>query len=647
MTLQRRFLSTVLLMGVAGLANPGIGVLGQQAPAHQEEVIERFRAAQEDMQAGRFESAIAGFKEVLQRQPDLVEARVDLGRAYHAFGDYDQAVAELARAVQQRPDSLPTNLFLGLSYLKLGFPEKAIIPLNRVLALDPSQPEARRALANAELSVGQYGHATMQFRWLAGTQKAEAWFTLGKDYLEMATQLTAELSVQFHDSAWSVRLAGDLLSQRGLWNDAASAYRKALQADPGQAGLHSTRGEALLCGGKAAEAEAELQAELSRNPFDSPALLGMAEVQLHKGAAQQAIEPLSQIWKFSPDVLAQAWPDFPAAVLAADAARQLAAQLGSVPPSPAREFLLSALLRVAGDNEGANQERARFANEVKSATVAEGKSAPLSRSACEAHQERLCAEFLAAEKSLSFPDRLKLGRILLALHQDDAATDALAAALAQNEASPEARYWLDQDYLRLADECFNQLAASYPDYWRAHELKAEAWYLRHDDKDAIAEYQAAARLNPDDPGIHEALGELLLKGNALAEGKSELETALRLNPAAPRSLYLLGRFYVWQKEPEKGIPYLEAALRYDPTLLEARPVLGKAYLKVGKADLAIAQLERCTAMDRYGDLHYFLYQAYREAGKPELAAQALARSQELRRKSAEDDQAKIRSANPE
>ena len=104
---------------------------------------------------------------------------------------------------------------------------------------------------------------------------------------------------------------------------------------------------------------------------------------------------------------------------------------------------------------------------------------------------------------------------------------------------------------------------------------------------------------------------------------------------------------VAERQPASGIPYLEAALRYDPTLQEARPVLGKAYLKAGKPGLAVEQLERSTEIDRYGDLHYLLYQAYHEEGKPELAARALARSQELRRKSASDDQAKIRPADEE
>jgi len=270
-----------------------------------------------------------------------------------------------------------------------------------------------------------------------------------------------------------------------------------------------------------------------------------------------------------------------------------------------------------------------------------------SRVSCENHQERLCAKFLAAQKQLGAADLLRLGRALFILGQDDAASDAFAVALARTGRSPEAMYWLSRTYLRLADDCFNRLTASYPDSWRTHELKAEALHLRQADKEAILEYQAAERLNPNDPKTHEALGEIFLDENSREEARVEVETALRLNPSGARSLYLMGRLYVSQREPEKGIPYLEGALRYDPGLIEARALLGKAYLKAGKAASAAAQLEQAVATDRYGDLHYLLYQAYRQEGKTQLAAQALARSQELRRKSQADDQAKIVPTNEE
>jgi predicted Zn-dependent protease len=519
----------------------------------QDEVARDFRSAQEDMLAGRFADAIGRLKRVLQLDPGLVEARVNLGLAYHAVGDYQLAASELARAARQRPDLLPANLFLGISYLKLGTPAKAIPALDRALAIDSSNREARRALAAAELSMGDYGRAAREFRKLFQTDadQSNAWFILGRDYLHMAKRLTRRLALDFPDSAWSMRLAGDMLAERQLWNDAAAAYRKAVAADPAQPGLHAALGGVLERAGKAQEAELEFKVERDRDP----------EQEVTK----------------SPD----------------------------------------------------------------------GKPEASLRSACARHQERLCAEFLASQKQLSFADTLRLGQAELALGRDEAASGAFAAALAQNKANPEAVYWLSRCYMRLAGACFDQLTSAYPDSWRTHELRAETFGIRQADREAIAEFRIARDLHPDDPEIHEALGDLLLRQSELEAAKAELETALRLNPSAARTLYLLGSLYVSQRKPADAIPYLEAALHYDPTLIEARPVLGKAYLKVGKPDLAASELEQSAEIDRYGDLHYLLYQAYRDGGKPKLAARALARSQELRRKSAAEDQAKIRPADEE
>jgi tetratricopeptide (TPR) repeat protein len=623
----------------------GLCLLSKQAPAGNLEVIQHFGAAQRDMRTGHFRDAIEEFKKVLALQPDLAEARVNLGLAYHAQGDYRRAVAELSQAEAERPNLLPASLFLGLSYMKLGSPGKAIAPLERALSIQPSNREARKALAAAEMSEGNYAKAAAQFQKLAATEpdKAEAWFALGHDYLQMAKQLTAELSLRFRNSAWSLRLAGDVLGERQLWNNAVLAYQKALQIEPAQPGLHAAMGNALLRAGRYREAEKEFEAELSRDPVAPRALLGVAEAHLVKGEAQPALDALSKVSKSVPEFLAQAEPGFPAVRVPSTLAGQMAAQLAGGPASPARDFLLAALYRISGDKRRASSEQLNFEKSIQPAVASSQAVAP-SWAACGRHQEMACARFLSAQKQLSFADLLLLGRTLLTLHQEGAAAEAFSSAFAFDKGSPEAMYWLNRSYLWLAESCFAQLTASYPGSWRAHELKGEAFQLRQRDKEAIAEYQAAERLKPDSPEIHEALGEMFLDEQQMAEAKSELQAALRLDPSAARSLYLMGRLEVSEREPAKAIPYLKAALRHDPGLLEARPVLGKAYLHAGKPALAVSELERSAAMDRYGDLHFLLYQAYQQEGNPKLAARALARSQELRRQSALDDQAKIRAA---
>ena len=437
-------------------------------------------------------------------------------------------------------------------------------------------------------------------------------------------------------------MAGDVLAQRHLWNDAGFAYRQALTTEPAQPGLDAALGETLLAAGKIQEAEAEFKRELSRNPLEPTALLRMAEVDLLRDHTAAALESVAKVWSTAPGFLLQA--DFPLVGLAPQRARQMAASVENSASAPARAC--------SGPTLGGEERRHRAVGRDRlhaalHAAFLKPEPGGGSRASCESHQERLCADYLARQKQLPFDDLLRLGRAWLLLGEAEAASDALARALAERKTSPEAIYWLSRSYLRLGDDCFDQLTASYPDSWRAHELKGEAFHIRQADKDALVEYRAAERLNPADPKIHETLGELLLTEKAPDEAKAELEKALHLNPSAARSLYLMGRLYAEQREPASAIPYLEAALRYDPTLLEARPVLGKAYLKAGKPALAARQLEQSAEIDRYGDLHYMLYQAYRETGKPQLAAQALARSQELRRKSAADDQAKIRPANEE
>jgi tetratricopeptide (TPR) repeat protein len=233
------------------------------------------------------------------------------------------------------------------------------------------------------------------------------------------------------------------------------------------------------------------------------------------------------------------------------------------------------------------------------------------------------------------------------LGQFESAADAFGAALAEEPQNAEAAYRLTRAYTALSDGCFAQLVMRFPDSWRTHQLRAEAYQLREADKDAIEEYKAAVRLRPDDFELHRALGELYLSKNSFEEARGELERALSLNPGDARGIYLMGRWYAGQAQPHKAIPYLERALQYEPSLLEARAVLGKAYLKTGQAAFAAPELERALVLDRYGDLHYVLYQAYRDLGKKDLAQTALAQSQKLRQKSVADDRAKVKQAEKE
>src|SRR5262249_9894958 len=148
--------------------------------------------------------------------------------------------------------------------------EKAIPYLQTALKLDPSNSDAREAMASSYLHQGDFRNAAEEFRQIAvlNSDKAEAWFKLGHQYLDLAARLAYRGARLYRDSAWGHRFLGDLLFQRSRWEDAAREYGKALAIDAHQSGLHTALGQTYLRAGNWEEAEAEFHQELqldSRN----------------------------------------------------------------------------------------------------------------------------------------------------------------------------------------------------------------------------------------------------------------------------------------------------------------------------------------------------------------------------------------------
>jgi len=647
---------TLLILALAfsiasSVVSHGQSLLGQDLSP---QVTTHFRAAQQAANAGQLDRAVEEYKKVLAFAPTLVEARVNLGLTYHALGNYDLAVAELAKALQAQPDLFPANLFSGLEYAKLGFTTKAIPRLERALRVQPSSSEARRALAGCLLSEEDYKGATEQFRTLFRLEpnKQEAWYSLGRSYLEMVMSLVNRMTTRHGRSAWTKRLAGDLQGEGGVMslNDAVASYRQALALESSQPGLHAQLGRVYLRQAKIDEAQQQFRNELQIDPHNEEALIGMAEAAMAKGEATAALQNISRIWAVSPPFLGEQ-KGFPSIELLPELAAKLITDLDRQPDGPPRSFLLSALYRLAGEPRKAQEQLEAFQVYLAEWSSARPNPYPqeAAREACITRRYKACIDLLESKQNLNAVQEISLGKAHLRLDQNDLASDAFASALAKDPHNLESIYWLVRTYMKLASDCFTQLTGLFPDSWRAHELRGEDYRVHIQYKSAIKEYQIAASLKPDAAELHEKLGELYLSlhEKPVPKAKAELEKALDLDPSRARALYLLGRIYLMMREYQTGIFFLEKALGFEPNLLEARAELGKAFLHTGRPELAIRELEKVSSIDYYGDLHYQLYDAYRKLGKAELAQKALARSQELRKESVANHVAKVASVEPE
>ncbi len=610
----------------------------------EEQVELSFRAGQDALRRGEFVRAAEEFKKVLALDPSLIEAEVNLGLAYQSLSEYDLAVRHLTKALRERPNLLGPTVIVGMDYLKLGSPQKATPFLQSALKLDPSNREARQALASAYLGQENFRSAAEEFRQIAvlDSDKPEAWFKLGHEYLDLAARLAYRGAHLYRESAWGHRFLGDLLFQRDRWEDATQEYRKALGTEPRQSGLHTSLGQTYLHTGKLQEAETEYHLELQLDSRNELAWLGLANMQLAKGQSTAALESLGKVWEISPEFLA-VQRESPSIELPQQQAKDFLSRVQDAPEGAAKHFLSAALYATTNDNALANRQwksfQADFSAWQQASNAAAGAHAD--QDPCKAHRYSRCVDSLQTRKHLTDSEQLLLGKMHFTLHQYEAAADALAQVQGATNENAEASYWLARTYQALGAEAYARLQESFPDSWRTHQLRAEGYALRRDLDGALKEFQAALQLRPNESELHEALGELYLDHHTDDDAQSELERALALDPSRTHALYLLGRLYVQKRDNEKALSYLQRALRLQPDLAEASSLLGTAYVRLGQFANAVPKLEKAAPLDHYGNVHYQLYLAYRKLGQAELAQKALARSQDLRRSSLEHDQALI------
>jgi tetratricopeptide (TPR) repeat protein len=618
------------------------GLVSGQSSDHDIETS--FRTGQAALRQGDFRRATEEFKKVLALDPTLLEAQVNLGLAYQSLLDYDSAARYLAPALRERPNLPGLNVIVGLDYLKLGSPQKAAPYLRHALELDPFSPDAHDAMALYHLTQENFHGAAEQYRKVAdlNSDKPEALFKIGHQYLDLAARLAYRGARLYPDSPWGHRFLGDILLERNRWEDAAHEYTKAIAIDPRQPGLHTLLGEAWLHTGKLEDAEAEFRRELQLDSRYERAWLGLASLQLARGQAIDALASVGTVWKNSPEFF-KAHIDFASIELTGETARACISRLQDQPEAPAKHFLLSALYAFMNENALAERESQSFQRD-------RSKGEPTSRAAsqahpdpdaCKLHHYSRCVASLKAVKPPTNSTWLLLGRTYFLLQQFEPAADALAHVRFDKNANSEASYWLERTYQALGAESYAQLEDSFPDSWRAHQLRAEGFALRLDRDNAIKEYEAALHLRPDEAELHEAIGEFYLDNRSDEEAQKELEKAVALDAARTKTLYLLGRLYVLDNENEKAVPFLKRALQLQPNLNEASGLLGTAYVRMGQFAKAIPSLEKAAPLDHYGNIHYQMYLAYRKLGEADLAQKALARSQDIRRSSLEHDQALI------
>jgi predicted Zn-dependent protease len=448
------------------------------------------------------------------------------------------------------------------------------------------------------------------------------------------------------------------------FDEAAKLYSELVRELPSVPGMKMNLGMAFFYGGRPKEAVRHLSLAVQADPSLTPAWLYLGTAQLETGQPGEALKSLERYLKESPgdpqalqvlgDTLLRL-EQYPRAVQNFEQLTQKApgsprawyglgrsyeglagrtfSRLEKMAPESGYWFALIADSRAAQKQYSSAYFFYRKA--LEKSPGLRGIHVAISRIYRETQHEDWAQKEEQKEIALGIPD---CGREPLVC---DFLNGRLRAVIesAQKLDSPENCYWLIQASNQLALGAFGRLA-QLPSSHEVHELRAEIHRNQGRHWESVIEWQKALEIAPDDPRIRRELAFALYLKRDYAAAKPRIQELLRTNPQSGELNYLAGDILLYEQKPAEALPWLEKAVRLSPDLLGAHSALGRACMSLGEAERAIPHLKKALAMDDDGSIHFQLARAYQRTGNEQLAAESMAKYQEITR-SLKLEQAKL------
>lgn len=113
-----------------------------------------FHKGENAYRSGSYAQAIDLYTQVLNSDPEYLNAYLQRGFCHSLQREYDAAVADFTAVINRKNDHLWAYTSRGSAYNKLDKPELAIADFNKVLDLDPKNQEAYNNRGWAKKALG-------------------------------------------------------------------------------------------------------------------------------------------------------------------------------------------------------------------------------------------------------------------------------------------------------------------------------------------------------------------------------------------------------------------------------------------------------------------------------------------------------------
>jgi tetratricopeptide (TPR) repeat protein len=557
-------------------------------------------------------------KQVLEKDPNHIEAHILLGSVLFAQNKKQEALAELNRAVELNPQRVESYLSLARFYVQTNDIAGAEAVYQRAISISSGSAMAHYEYGKFLVGAQRLNEAEAEFQRAvqAEPQNREAQFILASFYLvnkqsdkaEAAYKSLAELDKEKPEGR---SVLGDFYSSVGRLDEAITIYKEVLIHSPEYTPAHYRLAEIMLNRGDLAGAKNEVDTVLKSESKDRQALILRARIGIQAGQTSDlklAMEDLREVLRQEPDSRAglffMAEASFRLGQI--DQARSFAADLTQNHPNYLPAKLMEVQINLAdGDAKTAMKLAAslqdrlskaapdrdtspRMLAELKAKTwIAHGSAALQLRDTKTARADFLAAHDIAPTSADIDVD---LAMVSLAEGKAGEAIGFYNNALTIDGAHFNALRGLSNIYAAQkktsdAHARIDQAIAAEPNNASLHFLKGRIYGFEMNAQAAEAEFRRALEIDGNYLAAYSALAALFVNTNQERRAIEEYRRIVERQPDNPTIYTLIGMLEMNLQNIDGAIDNFRKALSLDQNSTFAANNLAWLYAIHGKGNL--------------------------------------------------------------
>ena len=243
-------------------------------PKDKIDLFDLITAARQDSLAGEQEKSIRKFEQVLDIDPNIVDAHFMLGNEYFRMEKYPEAIAEFKITLKLKPDYAFAMINLANSYRQMGDLEAALVGFEHFLETNPDNTQVLFHIGEIYLTKKDPDKA---LTYLDRAQKSDP------------------------DTSWVACSIGVAYVQKKDPVKAEQNFRKALELNPKINMAHFNLAQLYETQGKTSEAEREYLAEIEVAPKNFKAHFNLGRLYIGDGNLNDGIQHLKSAVEIAPE----------------------------------------------------------------------------------------------------------------------------------------------------------------------------------------------------------------------------------------------------------------------------------------------------------------------------------------------------------